>query len=104
MAPIKSVTSQARLIVRQEAWSCLQPGRAPVVARGDLGRRLAVHDREFLVVLQHDVVRIAEEALPVHENSQGLSGGRAVAAYAALRETHAPGAEELAEREGAGLR
>src|SRR5262249_52887442 len=72
----------------------LQPRGAPVVARRDLRRRLAVDDREFLVFPEHDVVRVAEEALPVHEHLQRLGGSSAVAADAGLRQPYTPDAEE----------
>src|SRR5438093_13787995 len=84
---------------RREGAQLLQPRRAPVVARRDLRRRLAVSDGELLVVLEHDVVRVAHEALAVHEEPERIRGRRAVAANAALRPPHSPHTEELTERE-----
>src|SRR3954453_11128963 len=69
------------------------------VERGrDLRRRLAVHDRDLLVVLQDQIIGVAAVELPVEVDMQGLARRRAVAADTGRGEANTPGAHEHPER------
>src|SRR6476660_2839879 len=72
--------------------------RLEVVRGGDLGRRLAVDDRDRLVVLQDQVVRVSRVELAVQVDAQRLGRRRAVAPDALWGEAHAPDAHEHPER------
>src|SRR5665213_2340101 len=95
---IAAIDSSERCLPSRSTVADIGLERAPVHLRG-FDERRSVLDHDRLVVLEHDLIRVARVRRTVHPDRELVAARRLHARGLRGAQVHAPDVEELAERE-----